>query len=157
MNTYIKKILLILSLIFIIWYISTYWIQLVFIQGDSMSPTYSNWQLALINKHSTYFDYGDIIVFKNDTLNTTMIKRIIALPNDTIQIINGTVYVNNKPSTLISTDTYITYAGIASGTIQLSNDEFFVLGDNYEMSKDSRYEEVGFVKYDTILGKILEY
>ena len=63
-----------------------------------MLPTYHNMQLVLVDKHSNEFHYNDVIVFTNEKLNATLIKRIIAIPGDTVQIIDGTVYVNNMPS-----------------------------------------------------------
>lgn len=93
MKKLIKRKFLILSVlvIFLTWYTSKNWFQFTLIQGDSMLPTYHNWQLVLIDKHTTSFDYGDVIVFANNNLNTTLVKRIVALPGDTVQIINGIV------------------------------------------------------------------
>lgn len=121
-----------------------------------MLPTYHNMQLVLIDKHSTEFKYNDVIVFSNDELNATMIKRIIAMPGDTIQIVDDIVYVNNIPSPLLPKDQPLSYSGIASSPLYLSEDEYFVLGDNLTESKDSRYSEIGCVKQNTILGKLLK-
>ena len=155
MKKYTKNILPIIITILITSYISTYWIQLALIQGDSMLPTFHNFQLVFINKHSNNFGYNDIIFFTNKNLNSTLIKRIIAVPGDTVQIINGTVYVNKIPSPYIIQSTPISYAGTAASPVYLSDDEYFVVGDNLEHSKDSRYSEIGCVKYNQILGKIL--
>ena len=119
-----------------------------------MLPSYHNWQLVFIDKHTKEYDYGDVIVFTNDTLSATLTKRIIALPGDTVQIQDGFVYVNQTPSSLIPQHTKLSYSGIAASPITLAADEYFVLGDNYEESKDSRFEEIGCVKQETILGKI---
>lgn len=151
-----KLLYIALFIIFLSAYLSKYWIQFTLIQGDSMLPTYHNWQLVLIDKHTTNFDYGDVIVFTNDSLKATLVKRIVALPGDTVQIIDGIVYVNEQPCPFLSKDARLSYSGIASSALHLSNDEYFVLGDNYEVSKDSRYEEIGFIKRDVILGKILD-
>ena len=121
-----------------------------------MLPTYHNWQLVLIDKHTTSFDYGDVIVFTNDNLKATLVKRIVALPGDMVQIIDGIVYVNEQPCPFIPKDTRLSYSGIASSALHLSNDEYFVLGDNYEVSKDSRYAEIGCIRLANILGKIIE-
>ena len=143
-------------IVLITWYISSNWVQFALIQGDSMLPTYHNMQLVLIDKHSTEFKYNDVIVFSNDELEATMIKRIIAMPGDTIQIVDGTVYVDNIPSPLIPKDQPLSYSGIASSPLYLSANEYFVLGDNFEESKDSRYPEIGCIKQHTILGKLLK-
>lgn len=159
MRTFIKKhnkLYIALFIIFLSAYLSKYWIQFTLIQGDSMLPTYHNWQLVLIDKHTTGFDCGDVIVFTNDNLKATLVKRIVALPGDTIQIVDGILYVNGNPSPLIDNSCKLSYSGIASSALHLANDEYFVLGDNYEVSKDSRYEEIGCIKQDVILGKLLD-
>lgn len=159
MNKHIKKSktpFMIAIIVLITWYISSNWVQFALIQGDSMLPTYHNMQLVLIDKHSTEFKYNDVIVFSNDELKATMIKRIIAMPGDTIQIVDGIVYVNNIPSPLLPKDLPLSYSGIASSPLYLSEDEYFVLGDNLAESKDSRYPEIGCVKQNTILGKLLK-
>lgn len=158
MKTFIQNKKYLLTIFFILCltaYISKYWLQFTLIQGDSMLPTYHNWQLVFLDKHTDEYHYGDVIVFTSDTLSATLTKRIIALPGDTIQIQDGIVYVNQTPSSLIREDEVLTYSGIAASPITLASDEYFVLGDNYAKSKDSRFEEIGCVKQETILGKIL--
>ena len=143
-------------IVLVTWYISSNLVQFALIQGDSMLPTYHNMQLVLVDKHSNEFHYNDVIVFTNEKLNATLIKRIIAIPGDTVQIIDGIVYVNNIPSPFLTGDKIISYSGIASSPLHLSSDEYFVLGDNHEKSKDSRYPEIGCIKSDVILGRILK-
>lgn len=143
-------------IVLVTWYISSNLVQFALIQGDSMLPTYHNMQLVLVDKHSNEFHYNDVIVFTNEKLKATMIKRIIAIPGDTVQIIDGIVYVNNIPSPFLTQDRLISYSGIASSPLHLSSDEYFVLGDNYEKSKDSRYPEIGCINSDVILGRILK-
>lgn len=158
MKAFIKKHLFTITALFIISlsaYLSKYWIQFTLIQGDSMLPTYRSYQLVLIDRHASDFTYGDVITFTSDTLNTTLVKRIVALPGDSVQIADGILYVNNQPSPIIPKTSNIAYSGIASSVITLSEDEYFVLGDNYAASKDSRYEEIGCVKRSAILGKII--
>lgn len=143
-------------IVLVTWYISSNLVQFALIQGDSMLPTYHNMQLVLVDKHSNEFHYNDVIVFTNEKPNATLIKRIIAIPGDTVQIIDGIVYVNNIPSPFLTQDRLISYSGIASSPLHLSSDEYFVLGDNFEESKDSRYPEIGCIKHDTILGRIIK-
>lgn len=150
-----KTPLIIAIIILGTWYVSSNWLQFALIQGDSMLPSYHNMQLVVIDKHSTGFNYDDVIVFTNNELKATMIKRIIAVPGDTVQIIDGIVYINNTPHPLLTQGQILSYSGIASSPLHLSSDEYFVLGDNREESKDSRYPEIGCVTQDTILGKVL--
>ena len=126
--------------------------------GDSMMPALYNGQQILIDK----FIYkvsspkrGDVIVFQpNGNENTHYYeKRIIGLPGETIQIIDGYVYVNG--SKLDEDDTYdlIEDPGIAKDELILQPYEYFVLGDNRNSSEDSRSGNMGPVKKEYIIGK----
>lgn len=81
------------------------------------------------------------------------VKRIIGLPGETVQIKGETIYINGEPLEENYGKDPITYQGVASKPITLGADEYFVLGDNREVSKDSRYPEVGNVKKELIVGK----
>lgn len=154
----IKKIQALLPILFILiltCYISTYWFQITLIQGESMSPTLAPNSLAIADKHTNSFQDGDVIVFYAQNVKSTCIKRIIACPNESVKIENGLIYVNNTLSPFQLSSTYIDYSGIASDEILLSENQYFVIGDNYEHSIDSRYPEIGIVSYDTIMGKIV--
>ena len=96
----------------------------------------------------------DIIVFPFQyQANTYYIKRIIGLPGETVQIKGSTIYIDGKPLKENYGKDPIDYAGIAEKPIKLGDDEYFVLGDNREISRDSRYEEVGKVKRKNIEGR----
>ena len=71
---------------------------------------------------------------------------MIGLPGETVQIKGSTIYIDGKPLKENYGKDPIDYAGIAEKPIKLGDDEYFVLGDNREISRDSRYEEVGKVK-----------
>jgi signal peptidase I len=110
---------------------------------------------VFIDKHTNNFDYNDVIIFKSNGLKATLIKRIVACSGDTVQILDGILYINDKPSSLISQETRLSYSGIASSKLVLNDNEYFVLGDNYEASKDSRYKEVGVISQLDIIGKVV--
>ena len=126
--------------------------------GDSMEPALSNGQEILINRFLYKLSSpkrGDVVVFlPNGNQNTHYyVKRIIALPGETIQILNGKVYVNGE---LLEEDERfdkIIDSGIAGNEITLAGNEYFVLGDNRNSSEDSRSGNVGAVKRDNIIGK----
>ena len=84
-----------------------------------------------------------------------MVKRIVAVSGDTVCIKDNKLYVNGRISEITSADR-IKYAGTAEKNILLGDGEYFVLGDNYDESVDSRYEEVGIVQEDNIIGKIIK-
>lgn len=141
----------VLILFFTAFFVSNYWFQFVLIQGSSMTPTYRTWQLAVICKKSYQFESGTVIAFRCETLNSVLIKRIVACPGDTVQIKNGILYVNGNAGKESSP---ITYAGIAQELLTLSSNEYFVMGDNTEESIDSRHAEVGCITRKDILGII---
>ena len=80
-----------------------------------------------------------------------IIKRIVAVPGDTIQIRDGHVYVNGD----IADELYTEFGGTAYEPLTLGEDEYFVLGDNREQSKDSRYKDIGVINREQIIEKAI--
>ena len=124
--------------------------------GDSMTPGLVNGQEILINRLAyNVFEpaAGDVIVFKpNGNENAhTYVKRVVAVPGDTVRIMNGILYVNEEPTDLY-TDS-IENPGIAASDISVGEDEYFVMGDNPNTSEDSRNANIGNIKKSTIIGK----
>ena len=124
--------------------------------GDSMEPTLVNGQEIMINRLIyNIFEpgQGDVIVFKpNGNENAhTYVKRVVAVPGDTVRIMNGILYVNGEPTEFFSDN--IVSPGVAALDLKVGEDEFFVMGDNPNSSDDSRNANIGNVKLDTIIGK----
>lgn len=141
--------------------------------GHSMEPTLYNDDNVLIDKVSYCFKKPqryDVIIFEPAIANVSKyyVKRIIGLPGETVQIIDGVVYIDGEPLeddiiySLKLTDENggriepekIYNAGLASEPVELGYDEYFVLGDNRNNSEDSRFANVGNVKYSSIIGRI---
>ncbi|MCM1121055.1 MAG: signal peptidase I [Eubacterium sp.] len=126
--------------------------------GDSMEPVLYNGQEILMNRviyRLSLPKRGDVVVFlPNGNQNSHYyVKRVVGLPGETIQIKDGSVYINGV---LLEEDDSLDKmadAGIAGNELELASDEFFVLGDNRNSSEDSRSGNVGAVKKDTIIGK----
>jgi len=129
------------------------------IKGDSMENSLKDGDHIIINKLAYSYHAPkryDVIVFPyNKDKNIYYVKRIIGLPGETIQIINSSIFIDGK---LLyesfgkeSMDEYT--EGIAKDKISLGEDEYFVLGDNRNDSKDSRDKAVGAIKKEDILGK----
>ena len=95
----------------------------------------------------------DVICFKNYEEKELIIKRIIGLPGETVRISDGEIFINEKKIRDKAGLGDIEEAGRASFGVTLSEDEYFVLGDNREKSIDSRYGSIGNVKKQDILGK----
>lgn len=105
-------------------------------------------------------DRGDIIVFQSELENAEtgknmlLIKRVIGIEGDEISFKDNEVYRNGKllkeDYLCESDETPVTYP---DGTFQVGEDEVFVMGDHRQVSRDSRYREVGMVSEDSIKGK----
>lgn len=120
----------------------------VIVSGDSMYPTYHDGETVRL-KATENINYNDVVVFDlND--NKCLIKRVVALAGDTVQIIGGKLYVNGEEQE--TEFDLMENSGIAKGKIKISDDCVFVLGDNRNNSQDSRY--FGEVSVDTIRGVV---
>lgn len=126
--------------------------------GSSMADTLKSGDEVLINR----FVYllkdpkpNDVVVFlpNGNEKSHYYVKRVIAVPGDTIKIENGSVLVNGKPFVEKIDTMSIEDAGLASEEITLDKDEYFVLGDNRNNSEDSRYANIGNIKKEYIVGK----
>ncbi|MBM3118364.1 MAG: signal peptidase I [Chloroflexi bacterium] len=122
------------------------------VYGLSMCPTVEDGEYILVSKAAYFFNephHGDIIVFRspNDP-NTDLIKRIIAVPGDTVEIRDKTVFVNDTPLVepyIIDPPNYIYFPE------EISTDHYFVLGDNRNNSSDSHKRWT--VPRQNIIGK----
>lgn len=126
--------------------------------GNSMHPTYKNGEFLMANKITYRVSEpkrGDVIIFKySDTAD--FIKRIIGVPGDEVMIKDGKIYINGE---LLNESAYLDPSVITNGgsylhegqTIKLSEDEYFVCGDNRSNSSDSR--DFGPIKKSAIKGK----
>lgn len=127
-----------------------------FIVGNSMEPVLFNGEEVLLNKIIYQFSTpvrGDVIAFHpNGDENTHLyVKRIVGLPGETIQIKQGSVYINGE---MYAMDTETADAGVAADVVQLGDDDYFVMGDNRENSEDSRSANIGNVTREMIVGKV---
>jgi signal peptidase I len=144
----------------IVWPIHQYVFQPFLVQGPSMEPNFFSKEYLIIEKITYYLHQpqrGDVIVFKSP-LNPKdyLIKRIIGLPNEKIILANGEIYIINKENPLgfKLKEEYLYKGSYTPGntTIQLGPDEYFVLGDNRQISLDSR--SFGPIKKEAIVGKV---
>jgi signal peptidase I len=130
------------------------------VKGDSMAPTISDGDYVFVNKISHYFgDFkrGDIIVVKPRSTASKIIKRVIGLPYERIEITENKVWIKNSRQDTgnVLSELYLNLPAtpaIGLSTIQLDPKEYFVLGDNRYASIDSR--ELGPVDGWNIEGRV---
>lgn len=117
------------------------------VNGSSMEPTLYNNELVLINKIGLNkgIDRYDIVVVKYE--NSTIIKRVIGLPYETVEYINDTLYIDGE---IVNTKVDFEYT--KDFKLTAGKNEYIVLGDNRNISKDSRI--IGPVKEEDIIGKV---
>lgn len=95
---------------------------------------------------------GDIIVFYSYELKQDLIKRVIGLPGDVVDIRKeGTVYLNQKKLD----ESYVENPGGSSGIFTVPKGKYFMLGDNRAFSKDSRHFKDPYISQKDIIGKAI--
>ena len=113
-----------------------------------MHPTLKNGNIIFIKKFNLKVEYNDIVVIKKG--DNVIIKRVVGLPNDSINI-DKYLYVNGQKKENL----YIENAGDIKNEILLKDKEYFVLGDNINYSIDSRFNEIGIIRENEIIGKMI--
>ena len=143
-----------------------YFVRPTVVKQSSMEDTFmeNDYLLMLRQAYNTKDpERGDIVIFQSGLLNEDtgksklLIKRIVGLPGDTIEIKNDQLYLNGKAYREDYLKDGITPAGEnpAEGqSVIVPAGKYYVMGDNRLVSVDSRYEAVGFIEREAIKGKI---
>lgn len=132
------------------------------VSGESMMPTFNDGDRLIISNLFYNPHRGDVVVFDDRTNegydDEPIIKRIIALEGDTVKIEGGTVYIKISGSEDFIVADYVNEMNTPlrdMSEITVPEGEMFVMGDNVTGSKDSRDPDVGTVKVESILGKVI--
>lgn len=156
----ISLALYILAIVAVCWLILTYVGQRTEVSGDSMNDTLHNGDSLWIDKLSYHFkdpERFDIVVFPYEEEDDTYyIKRIIGLPGETVYIDeDGVIYINDEPLEEDYGKEVIeeNHRGLAAEPVTLGDDEYFVMGDNRNNSRDSRLSDVGNIHKNKFVGK----
>ena len=131
--------------------------QRTYVSGSSMENTLSDGDNLIVDKITYRFSDPkryDIIVFPYQyEENTYFIKRIIGLPGETVQIVDGIIYIDGEALQESYGREVMKNSGLAADPVTLGEDEYFVLGDNRNDSTDSRDPSVGKIPRDRIIGR----
>lgn len=132
--------------------IATLVLPVLQIEGTSMEPTLYNGDIVLLVK-TTRFDHGDLCGFTWN--NKLLIKRVIGLPGDWIEIdTDGTLYLNGEKLP----EPYVQQPAFGECDLefpfQVPQEQYFVIGDMRESSIDSRNTLIGCIPKDQIVGNV---
>lgn len=153
----LEWIVFLLIIIGVTYLIITYVGQRTKVSGQSMETTLHDGDNLIVDKISYRFrepERFEIIVFPyQHKENTYYIKRIIGLPGETVQVMEGRVYIDGEPLDEHYGNELMENAGLAEEPVTLGEDEYFVLGDNRNHSSDSREPSVGILHREDLLGR----
>ena len=130
--------------------------QRVSTAGDSMFPALKNGDVLLIDRAMYKIkspSKGDVVAFRQEENGHYSVKRIVGLPGETVQIVDGRILINGEE---LKDDIYasgIEYAGEAEQPVELGDGQYFVMGDNHAASDDSRLPSIGSISRDDIYGR----
>ncbi len=140
----------------------TFVFRVVSVSGKSMDTSLASGDRLLVNSMFYELEQGDIVIVvkENEHTNDPIIKRIIACPGQTVRYDSSThvVYVDGQPldeSAYVDADKNGGASAWLSEEVTLGEDEYIVMGDNRQVSFDSRNEALGAVSKDDILGKVM--
>ena len=121
------------------------------IPSGSMIPTLNIGDRLIVTKvfNTDNIKRGDIVVFYSKELDERLIKRVIGLPGDNIEITDGTVKVNGKELQ----EDYVKENKVYNRNFQVPSGKFFFLGDNRPISYDARFWENPYIDKEDIVGK----
>ncbi len=153
---FIKSLMPYLIIIVVVVLIRSFVITPIKVTGSSMYPTLDGGEIMILNKLSSIKRF-DVVIVKRNNDSESIIKRVIGLPGDTVEVRNDVVYINDEE---LNPDKYgyldanlvgLDKLSYSTDKITLDDDEYFVLGDNRLNSIDSHI--FGPVKKEEIKGR----
>lgn len=146
-------VLTILTLAAVTVLVAALWFPVLQVTGDSMTPLLDGGQ-AVLTMRATEYKPGDIVAFYHN--NRILIKRVMALPGDWVEIDDaGNVSVNTVKLDEPYVQNVVLEPNDLTYPCQVSDGCYFVMGDNRAMSMDSRVSEIGCIGRDRIIGKVI--
>ena len=150
----VSWIKLIVTAFIIAFILKTFVFQIAYVKGPSMKPTLYEGQILIISKISYFIGTptrGEIVVVNDSLERKDLIKRVIGMPNETIDIKEDHVFINDIELNPDYTELPTQDNGFQKSKVP--DESYFVMGDNRPESRDSRSESLGFVKKSDIVGK----
>jgi signal peptidase I len=138
--------------------LAVFWVAFtpVRIEGDSMLPVLRDGDRVLVTRGYTQPARGDVVRILDfsprDKAGPRVIKRVVALPGDAVQVVSGRAFVN-RAATDITENLIISESDVSVGEIVVPPGHVYVLGDNRPVSLDSRF--FGPVPLDAVSGKVV--
>ena len=154
----LKFSLYILFILAAVLFIRYFCLMRTVVEGSSMEPTLNDGDNLLVDELSFHFTRPrrfEIVVFPDREQGGYIIKRVIGMPGEKVEIFDGSVFIDGN---LLQGDTYGAEPMADAGVLKdramlLGEDEYFVLGDNRNESVDSRSEGFGAVRRKQIAGR----
>ena len=144
---FIKELIPYVVIILVVVLFRTYIATPVRVDGDSMDPTLKNGQILILNKMDQEYERMDIVVF--DYKKDRLIKRVIGLPGETVEIKDNNLYINGEEISDYKEDVKTADYKL---NVTIPEGYYFVLGDNRSVSADSRL--IGLVSKEDLKGTI---
>ena len=144
--------------VFLAFAITRYGLEKMTVSGEYMSPTLKSGDCVLVNKLSCRFHKihrNDVVVVKQTGSEHSYftLERVIGLPGEKVQILEGQVYINGKKLKEKLDFPLMDNGGLAEDAFTLEKGQYFVLGDNRNECEDSRNATVGNISRKSIVGK----
>ena len=135
----------------IAWLFSEFIMFKAYVPTGSMKPTIMEEDNIMISRIYFGINRGDIMVFKHDVSEDYLIKRVVGLPGDIVEIKNGLVYINGE----LFNEPYVKNPSNTNNFFIVPDDCYLFLGDNRAGSEDSRMWKNPYVNKDAIVGKAM--
>ena len=153
---FLKTILQIAILPALVYLVFAFFLGIAQISQDSMLPNFAEGDFVIFNRIEENYSFGDVIVVQSVEEQDNVVKRIIAVPGDTIEITSDLrIIVNGNEIRETWQSTGTLSQGTASLSFKLNEGEYFVLNDNRDDNNDSRNKKYGNIEQENILGIVV--